>query len=314
MAEALGADATVDYTASASPAELRAALVRASGGAPFDLCLDAVTSKDGVDAAWAYPLVVSGAAIDGAAAAGGPAAGPPGAKAGARPPVPLLAGRYVTIGGSFADWLRAGMGKVLRVDPYGAERALFWIRFPRTRGELEELARMVEDGELSPVVAREVPFDSASVARAVEVRALWLACGRVAPSTTTPHHRCPKATYRAFGLADDAPIYGHPRSRRRPARASPRALSTAALRPFPTGAAGEAHKRQARGPHQERPRRVRAVAPLPAWRRWRRGRRPVAGLWPSRSALVRARTLGAGPPDRLLDCAALTASAHAMRL
>mmetsp|Transcript_5793 Transcript_5793/g.22907 ORF Transcript_5793/g.22907 Transcript_5793/m.22907 type:complete len:190 (-) Transcript_5793:1494-2063(-) len=168
MAEALGADATVDYTASASPAELRAALVRASGGAPFDLCLDTVTSKDGVDAAWAYPLVVSGGAIDGADAAGGPAAGPPGAKAGARPPVPLLAGRYVTIGGSFADWLRAGMGKVLRVDPYGAERALFWIRFPRTRGELEELARMVEDGELSPVVAREVPFDSASVARAVE--------------------------------------------------------------------------------------------------------------------------------------------------
>lgn len=65
---------------------------------------------------------------------------------------------------------------------------------------------MVEGGELSPVVAREVPFDSASVARAVEVRALWLACGRVAPSTKTPHHRCPKTTCRAFGLADDAPM------------------------------------------------------------------------------------------------------------
>ena len=132
-----GADRIVDY--SKGP---RTMLMELQKLGPFDYCLDTVTSSAADDLSAGYPALVSRAGI-------------------------LNAGtRYVTIGGPFSDWCLAGIRRLARglVDPFPRNRSLFWVNFPRSDQQLDELAAL----SVRPVVAHEWPFDGDNVNRAMQ--------------------------------------------------------------------------------------------------------------------------------------------------
>jgi NADPH:quinone reductase-like Zn-dependent oxidoreductase len=146
VASRCGADAVVDYKSDV-PVEEALRSLASTARAPFDLLLDCVSSHDPRDAAAAYEPIIRSATFD----AGDSAA------------VPLLAGKYVCIGGVTSDWLAAGLKRKTGVDLFSRGRELFWIRFPCSAGALGELAELADAGKLRPSVAEVLPFSSEGV-------------------------------------------------------------------------------------------------------------------------------------------------------
>eukprot|EP00193_Tetraselmis_chui_P007065 CAMPEP_0177766326 /NCGR_PEP_ID=MMETSP0491_2-20121128/8467_1 /TAXON_ID=63592 /ORGANISM="Tetraselmis chuii, Strain PLY429" /LENGTH=528 /DNA_ID=CAMNT_0019282737 /DNA_START=390 /DNA_END=1977 /DNA_ORIENTATION=+ len=138
VASRCGADAVVDYKSDV-PVEEALRSLASTARAPFDLLLDC--------AAAAYEPTIRRATFD----AGDSAA------------VPLLAGKYVCIGGVTSDWLAAGLKRKTGVDLFSRGRELFWIWFPCSAGALGELAELADAGKLRPSVAEVLPFSAEGV-------------------------------------------------------------------------------------------------------------------------------------------------------
>jgi NADPH:quinone reductase-like Zn-dependent oxidoreductase len=84
--------------------------------------------------------------------------------------------RYIRLGGETPDWFRAGCERVLPFSCFGKEK-LFWIRFPKSSGELKQLQQWADaaaEGEsttttLKPRVARVMDFTADQVQEAFDM-------------------------------------------------------------------------------------------------------------------------------------------------
>lgn len=77
---------------------------------------------------------------------------------------------YVTIGGSTALWVKAGLKRILGINLFPKGFELFWIKFPGCAVELGELKRMVEEREkaFAPAIAATFPLTNDGVRAAFE--------------------------------------------------------------------------------------------------------------------------------------------------
>lgn len=141
-----GATEIIDYTKANMLDDLLT-----SPAAPFDFVMDCVTSADPRDQYTNYPCLLQQQ----------------------RSPLDsrLLSQDYVyrRLGGKSVDWIRAGLerlfGKFIpswMVWPNGHER-LFWIRFPRSSGELRQLQEWAETSKLRPHIAATYEFTPEAV-------------------------------------------------------------------------------------------------------------------------------------------------------
>lgn len=71
--------------------------------------------------------------------------------------------KYIRLGGPTRDWFFAGMERTLPITCFRGKEKLFWIRFPKSSGELQTLAQWCHDGLLKPLVSREVDFSPEAV-------------------------------------------------------------------------------------------------------------------------------------------------------
>jgi NADPH:quinone reductase-like Zn-dependent oxidoreductase len=134
-----GATHVVDYTKGDLVQQLRQA-----PGVPFDLILDCVTSADPSDASLQYPQLIRNPAND------------------------LVTSKhlYQRLGGPCGDWIRASLARP-NIFPHwlvwqDTMERLFWIRFPKSSGELESLREFVEAGHLKPQIAKVIPHLTAA--------------------------------------------------------------------------------------------------------------------------------------------------------
>ena len=102
---------------------------------PFDVILDCVTSADPDDARYSYPQRVRNNTNRGVVSSDH---------------------LYQRLGGQCSDWIRAGLARSkifpqswLWTDP---RERLFWIRFPQSSHELDELTRLADSGQLRPKI------------------------------------------------------------------------------------------------------------------------------------------------------------------
>lgn len=122
-----GADMVIDYrTEDDVIAAMQRSLIE-----PFDVILDCVTSGDPNDASYNYPQRIQTAI---------------------NPSIVAQNYLYQRLGGKWSDWIRAGLARPgifphswLWKDP---RERLFWIKFPHSAPGLQELTRIVENGEL----------------------------------------------------------------------------------------------------------------------------------------------------------------------
>ncbi len=98
---------------------------------PFHVILDCVTSADPEDARFDYPRLLR-----------------------TSPGLTSTNHIYQRLGGQSSDWIRAGLARPNKLphswlwkDP---RERLFWIRFPASSHELEELASLADSGQLRP--------------------------------------------------------------------------------------------------------------------------------------------------------------------
>ena len=102
---------------------------------PYDVILDCVTSADPEDARLAYPSRIRNS-----------------------PSLVTADHLYQRLGGKSSDWVRAGLARP-NVFPHSwlwedPRERLFWIRFPHSSHELEELTRMADSGQLRPKISK----------------------------------------------------------------------------------------------------------------------------------------------------------------
>jgi len=80
---------------------------------------------------------------------------------------------YVTIGGPFSDWVKAGIKRKIGLNLFSKNRELFWVRFPKSAPFLEELRNDFIDLEgnlkLRPTIATELPFSIEGVREAFQL-------------------------------------------------------------------------------------------------------------------------------------------------
>ena len=80
---------------------------------------------------------------------------------------------YVTIGGQFGDWVKAGIKRRMGLNLFRKNRELFWVRFPQSAPFLEELRNDFIDCEgplkLSPTISKELPFSIVGVREAFQL-------------------------------------------------------------------------------------------------------------------------------------------------
>jgi NADPH:quinone reductase-like Zn-dependent oxidoreductase len=107
---------------------------------PFDVILDCVTSGDPNDASYNYPQRIQSAT---------------------NPPILSPNYLYQRLGGRWSDWIRAGLARAdifphswLWSDP---KERVFWIKFPKSAGALNELTKFVENGQLKIHVQKTYP-------------------------------------------------------------------------------------------------------------------------------------------------------------
>ena len=82
--------------------------------------------------------------------------------------LPLCKTKYIRLGGPTMDWFYAGCERVLPITCFRGKEKLFWIRFPDTSGDLQQLAQWCTEGKLTPSVSREVDFAPEAVQHAME--------------------------------------------------------------------------------------------------------------------------------------------------
>jgi NADPH:quinone reductase-like Zn-dependent oxidoreductase len=103
--------------------------------APFNVILDCVTSADPEDARHNYPQLLR-----------------------TTPGLVSSDHIYQRLGGQSSDWIRAGLARP-KIFPHcwlwkDSRERLFWIRFPHSSHELEELTRMADSGQLRPKIQK----------------------------------------------------------------------------------------------------------------------------------------------------------------
>jgi reticulon-4-interacting protein 1, mitochondrial len=99
---------------------------------PYDIVVDCVSSADPRDSSAGYPALLQ--TEEG-----------------------LLSENYVyrRLGGPSFDWIRAGLQRTLGLQWWSNPHdQLFWIRFPKSHGELDKLKQWAEEGKLKPFVGK----------------------------------------------------------------------------------------------------------------------------------------------------------------
>lgn len=133
-----GADTVLAYDDYTDQSELLQALKDCSG-CPFDMILDCVTSEDPGDSIQGYPQVLQDKANAIVVTS--------------KPHI------YRRLGGPPPDWIRAGMARTLAIFPAAwfwpdRHERLFWIRFPNSSQELQQIADWVDEGKLAAHVSK----------------------------------------------------------------------------------------------------------------------------------------------------------------
>jgi NADPH:quinone reductase-like Zn-dependent oxidoreductase len=131
---AMGATRVVDYTRNQVVEDLLL-----SGNSMFDIVLDCVTSVNVLDRQHEYPKKL----------------------------LPLCKTKYIRLGGPSKDWFYAGCERMLPVTCFGEDK-LFWIRFPQSSDELEQLYQWCQEGKLKPKISCEVEFSPEAVQQAMD--------------------------------------------------------------------------------------------------------------------------------------------------
>jgi NADPH:quinone reductase-like Zn-dependent oxidoreductase len=132
----LGATEVIDYTAGNILDDLHK-----SSSKPFSVVMDCVTSADPRDQALDYPNRIQHSAG-------------------------LLADDYIyrRLGGPSADWIRAGLERTAGLNFWKDKpEQLFWVRFPKSAGELQQLREWAEAGKLTPHISKSYDFTEADV-------------------------------------------------------------------------------------------------------------------------------------------------------
>lgn len=106
---------------------------------PFDVILDCVTSSDPRDSSWKYPKIL----------------------------LPLCRKRYLRLGGKSVEWIKAGCERVLGAKCFGKEK-LFWIRFPKSSEELNQLKEWADENRLTPTTSDVMEFTPEAVQQAFD--------------------------------------------------------------------------------------------------------------------------------------------------
>lgn len=124
-----GATQVVDYRRSADVVED----LKAYG--PYDTIVDCVTSADPEDARHGYPSNIRNT-----------------------PGLVTSNHLYQRLGGECPDWIRAALARP-KIFPHSwlwkdPRERLFWIRFPHSAHELDELTRMADLGQLRPAIQK----------------------------------------------------------------------------------------------------------------------------------------------------------------
>jgi hypothetical protein len=151
---------------SSSKASLTEALIRSlkgSPGCPFDFVLDCVTSDDPRDTEpFLYPTLLQRTPVDN---------------------FTLLSDGYVyrRLGGPTRDWIRASLQRVCSGTAGGihggfwwwgsrnSEREqLFWIRFPKSSSELDQLRQWMQEGKLRVEISEVNSFSRHGVEKAMK--------------------------------------------------------------------------------------------------------------------------------------------------
>lgn len=151
-----GATEVVDYHGTDFITKLRVA-----SGCPYDFVMDCVTSEDPRDMAKVhYPTLLQ------------------------EQKDLLLSQNYVyrRLGGPTSDWLRASMQRLVsggaggtkgslfwwKLGASSSSEQLFWVRFPQTSRELEQLAHWVKQGKLRAAVQEVYAFSESEVQCAMD--------------------------------------------------------------------------------------------------------------------------------------------------
>jgi reticulon-4-interacting protein 1, mitochondrial len=132
----LGATRVVDYTCLKTLRDFESSTAKRS----VDIILDCVTSADVRDSQHDYPRKLLG----------------------------LCKTKYIRLGGATKDWLFAGMERTLPITCFRNKEKLFWIRFPKSSGELKKLAQWCREGKIKPCISREVDFSPEAVQDALD--------------------------------------------------------------------------------------------------------------------------------------------------
>ena len=170
----LGATHVIDYRSTSkaptdisnSKASLTEALIQSlkgSPGCPFDFVLDCVTSDDLRDTEpFHYPTLLQRTTVDNSA---------------------LLSDDYVyrRLGGPTPDWIRASLQRACSGSAGGIhggfwwwgsrnseKEQLFWIRFPKSSGELDQLRQWMQDGRLRVAISKVNSFSQHGVEKAMK--------------------------------------------------------------------------------------------------------------------------------------------------
>lgn len=129
-----GANHVVDYSQSDDGIIQDLKRMTCQGQQPFDLILDCVTSADPKDAQYDYPRRIRNSANN----------------------ITAPNHLYQRLGGLPSDWIRAGLART-KIFPHkwlwkDPRERLFWIRFPDSSHELDELARLSD--QLKPKIQK----------------------------------------------------------------------------------------------------------------------------------------------------------------
>ncbi|CAB9527723.1 furan-3-one reductase [Seminavis robusta] len=150
-----GATHVVDYTLDHGSQDTLYRNLQQAPGYPFHVVLDCVTSADPADRQVDYPSLIRQKNR---------------ATTNAKATLLVPDYKYLRLGGPTPDWVRAGVERVcfgLDCWPDKHEK-LFWIRFPKSSHELQQLREWASEGKLMVQVAETVPFTAQAVQAAFD--------------------------------------------------------------------------------------------------------------------------------------------------
>lgn len=142
-----GATEIIEYSRSNS-AHVLEGLMK-SPSKPFAVVMDCVTSADPQGHSMKYPALLQDPKNAG-----------------------LLTSNYIyrRLGGPTLDWIRAGLERTIGINWLWANQheKLFWVRFPKSAGELRQLQEWAEAGKLRPHIAATHEFTEDGVKKAFD--------------------------------------------------------------------------------------------------------------------------------------------------